>query len=650
MSRACWYWIAVVAVACAVGRTPDTARAAEPDAAVSHSAASDSVWAESETPTDSLRLYRLNEVVVTADRLPADPGLYFSNVTVATGADLRELSSSTAGEALATDSGLGLKSSGSYGSLQTLSMRGGSSNEVVYLVDGVPISDPQVSSLDLNWLPRSGTSRVEAMKGGASSVYGSGAIGGVVNLVSMDAAPDVPSAGVDFWNGSFGSRSVGVTLRRALAWRLGVLAAYDYARSDGWLPNSASDGEKLYGKLTKDFSGFKLGAVGFRHTSEVEIPGDYPGTQSDTRKFLRISVSEATRYDLGADYYHSSSDETYVSESACYGQSLYLHRGTMDGFRAEGSRRSGERAATSLGVGFERRSMDSSSSGKRSAHDVYASARQEFNLRPWRLSGSLRVEDNSQFSTEVSPQASAWLLLANGVTLFSKIDRSFAYPTFNDLYWRGPMEAGDPDLKTEHSIGVEVGARLERGAVRLAGTGYYRRTSDMILWRAVEECALRQKSTNADVGLKGIELSLAIEPAEGLDASLSYWLGTATDRATGEPLEYRPTNVFAWHARAARRLSAHVECGLALAGRNVSSVDPGFQWEAKPPECTSKCVSDTRLPHYSSAQAYAYIGVDRGRVFGRINNLFDDVIYSSWGMPALPGRSYEVGLSLELRD
>ncbi|MFZ1947872.1 MAG: TonB-dependent receptor [bacterium] len=671
MNRSSKFVMAALITVGAACLTVGVAGGAEPETAVSPSAASDSAVAGREVPADSLRVYRLNEVVVTADRLPADPGLYFSNVTIATRADLQQISSSTAGEALVIDSGLGLSRYGSYGSLQTLSARGGSSNEIVYLLDGVPISDPQVAPLDLNWLPRSGAARVEAMKGGASSVYGSGAIGGVVNVVSAEAAPEVPSTEVDFWNGSFGSRSVGVAFRRALAEGLGVLAAYDYTRSDGWVAHSASKGEKLCGKLAKDLFGLKTDAVWFRHTSEVQSPGCYPGSQNDRRNFFKISLARVA--DLGAslDYYHSASDQTYVSDavchfpqagdSCCFAQSTYGHRGRIDGVRAEATRRSGDRWATSLGAGYERRWILSTSSvemfslGERSTHDLYASAHQEVDLRPWRLSGGLRVEKNSQFDLEVSPQVSAWLVLANGVTLFSKVDRSYAYPTFNDLYWRGPREAGDPNLKTEHSGGFEAGARLTRGRLELAATGYYRRVGDMILWRTDQPC-MSVKSTNAQVSLAGADVSGRFRPLDGLEVWLSYWVGKATDRQTDRELEYRADNVLAWRVSVERRITEHVDAGAVFAGRRVPTVASGDQFSPPADSCGAlcggslACRADTRLPGYSSALLYAYVGVDRGRVFGRINNIFDDVIFTSWGMPALPGRSYEVGLSLELRD
>lgn len=93
-----------------------------------------------EAERESLGTYRLDEVLVTASRLPANGSLFLSDVAISTKDDISELGSSTVAEPLVIDSGVNLARYGGYGSLQTLSLRGGGSNEVVYLLDGVPIS------------------------------------------------------------------------------------------------------------------------------------------------------------------------------------------------------------------------------------------------------------------------------------------------------------------------------------------------------------------------------------------------------------------------------------------------------------------------------------------------------------------------------
>jgi len=594
---------------------------------------------------DSLKVYAVTEILVTASRLPAKHPSDLTNVAVASESDLAELASSTVAEGLAADPGIGLTRYGSYGSLQTMSLRGGSSGEVIYLLDGVPLSDSQISAIDLNWLPMAGTSRVEAMKGGSSAIYGSGAIGGAVNIVSADAMADIPSSRITWWTGGFGSRAAGITLRRAIAGRLGVLAAYDYSKSDGWIDNSAYRGDKYYGKLTADLgTASRLDAVGFTYNGDIEVPGTSPGLEKDRRRFYRLSLTGTGDEGFTVGYYRSTSDQVYISDSEIYGRSIYSRAGTLEGLQVEGYRRSGDHEATSWGAGFERKHIDSNTVGKRSASDVYGFFQEEVSEGPLSLSGSLRLEKSSMFRLEAAPQATARLAIGRGVSLFTKLDHSFMYPSFNDLYWKGPDEQGDPDLRTERSRGLELGAHLDRGTLKVGLAAYYRDVTDLILWRTDAAC-LPTKSTNAQARLKGLEISLELEPAPGVEASVSYALMGAVDDA-GDDLVYKAPYIFTWNAKADHAFSKHISCGLVFSGRNVAKIKSGDQYDY----AAMTCLHHTSLPRYASALIYAYLGIDRARVFARVPNLFDASIYPSWGRPRLPGRSYELGVSWELVD
>jgi vitamin B12 transporter len=624
---------------------------------------SDSTAARVVASEESLRVHRVDEVLVTASRLGAARSLNFSNVAVATKLDLGELSSSTSAEALATDPGIGLTRYGSYGALQTLSLRGGSSSEVVYLLDGVPISDPQLASIDLNWLPLSGTDRVEAMKGGASAIYGSGAIGGAVNLVSEDALTAMPSSEINAWRGSFGSQVVGANLRRSFGGRVGVLGAYDNTKSDGSTGATGYRGEKFYGKVSGLVGrAATVDLVGFNYSGALDLTGSCPcsrqSVQKDKRSFIKVSLASISENGFNVDWYRSHSNQRYqydYSLSTAEGcqEATSKSDGTLDGLRAGAYKRFGADAVSSLGAGYERRRLESNSVGTKAAHDYYASFQQELRMGRLTLVGGSRLEKNSQFRLEAAPQAAAWFLPGRGLSLFAKLDRSFMYPTFNDLYWKDLMATGNPNLKTEHSTGAELGLSIRRGPLEVASTVYYRRAGDMILWRTAPGCNYVM-STNTEARLRGLEVSCKITPIGGVEALLSYWVGRATD-AEGRRFEYRPSNALTWTLRTGRSFSKHVSGGIVLAGRTVPRTATGDQlditwFHGQDDSCGFACRSGTSLPPYTSATGYAYLSIDRARVFARANNLLSDHIVPTWGMPALPARSYELGVSWELVD
>ena len=80
-----------------------------------------------------------------------------------------------------------VKNTGTTGSLQTVALRGTKSEQTLVLVDGRPINDPDTGAVDFSSIPVNGIKRIEIVAGGASTLYGSSAIGGVINIITERA-------------------------------------------------------------------------------------------------------------------------------------------------------------------------------------------------------------------------------------------------------------------------------------------------------------------------------------------------------------------------------------------------------------------------------------------------------------------------------
>src|SRR5213083_3353057 len=123
----------------------------------------------------------LNPVVVTATRLPRSSAGVPAAVTVLRGADLREQGIQTVYEALRQVPGATVVQTGSFCGQTSLFLRGGQSNYVKVLVDGVPANQPG-GSFDFANLTTESIERIEVLRGPASVLYGSDAVTGVVQI------------------------------------------------------------------------------------------------------------------------------------------------------------------------------------------------------------------------------------------------------------------------------------------------------------------------------------------------------------------------------------------------------------------------------------------------------------------------------------
>jgi vitamin B12 transporter len=141
--------------------------------------------------------------VVTSDRGSESAARAARTTYVVTAADMARNGDHTIADAIENVPGVEINRYGAFGAQTSFGIRGSSSAQVLVLLDGLPIAGAQIQNVQLEALPVSGVDRVEVVEGGGSTLYGSGSIGGVINIISTQ--PKTTSADVS--TGSFGEQS-----------------------------------------------------------------------------------------------------------------------------------------------------------------------------------------------------------------------------------------------------------------------------------------------------------------------------------------------------------------------------------------------------------------------------------------------------------
>ena len=137
--------------------------------------------------------------VYTSDRSAESARRSIRTTFVVTAATIAREGYRTVADAVETLPGVSLSRYGSFGALTTVSIRGSSTPQVLVLLDGMPIAGSQIDGVDLEQIGTNGVSRIEVVEGGGSTLYGSGSIGGVINIITNAA----PSLGASVSSGSF---------------------------------------------------------------------------------------------------------------------------------------------------------------------------------------------------------------------------------------------------------------------------------------------------------------------------------------------------------------------------------------------------------------------------------------------------------------
>ncbi len=200
------------------------------------------------TPANKEAAQKLNPIVVTATRIPQPIGEIGTTITVVEAPQIEEQKIQRVADVLREVPGVQVTQSGSPGSVTDVSIRGATPSQTLVLVDGVEVNAGATGSFDLANLTTDNLDRVEVLRGAGGSLYGSQAIGGVINLLSQEGEGP-PTASLLSEGGNRATSRQVATVSGAEG-NLGYSGAVSYFSTEGFRPvNDNSDNLSLNGRL-----------------------------------------------------------------------------------------------------------------------------------------------------------------------------------------------------------------------------------------------------------------------------------------------------------------------------------------------------------------------------------------------------------------
>jgi outer membrane receptor for ferrienterochelin and colicins len=491
----------------------------------------------------------LEKIVVTPSRIEEPYGESGRKVNIISSRKLNYLHPKNFSEALYNISSLYISDFGSLGALKTIQMRGSTSSQVLVLLDGRPINSPRTGLINLSTIPFENIQRIEVLHGPASSMYGSSAMGGVVNIITKE--PPRKGQKIELMS-SFGTFrtyeeqfSYGARIKN-FAYRLDTA----YQSSEGHRDNAEFNAKDANCKLTYEFnSDNKLEfRTGF-YKDKLGTPGsilspDLNDKQLDRKNFFDISWNVKPRVDKDIevstrayqDYDRLEFIETpdplvkSTHTTKVRGVNLKLNQGVWQAYR--------------LIYGFD---------WVGNYNDSTKTAKHEYIVRAGYIENRLelgqnlnvnfgvRLDDYSNFGTEISPSANFVYKFKNDARCNFLIARSFRAPTFNDLYWPATgFEEGNPNLQPEKGITTEFGVEKKFSKFLKIGLTYFRSDYDrLIKWQVDSDNIWRPKNIDSAI-VQGVEQELQINPFDNLDIDIGYTFLRAKNDKTGKYLTYQP--------------------------------------------------------------------------------------------------------------
>ncbi len=549
-------------------------------------------------------------------------------ITVVTNADLERLQTVNLTDALRTLPGASIAQRGPVGGQTSVFLRGGNSSQTLVLIDGVRINDPSSpnAAVDFGSLLAGNAGRIEVLRGPNSIVWGSQAMGGVVNIETARPTGALEARGALEYgyadtvlaraNVSGGSDALQGSLGGTFYRTDGISALAAGAERDGsrtWALNG-----RIKAQIAPDLS---LDLRGYYNDSHVDFDDFYAPNGGEALAVARnrqFAGYAGVNFMLADGNWHNRLAYTRTDirrrgtdpdlENGLFNN--YVVNGEIDRFEYRSSYDLATIATLGFGVEHERTSSSTSYAGATAdlADTDVTGGYAQLSLRPvdgLTLTGGVRHDDYSTYGGHTTLGGNlAWSLNDGATVLRATYAEGFRAPTLTE----GQPPYGNPQLKPETARNVDLGIEqsLLDDRVRVSATWFNRRSTNLIVF----SFSSYQSENIGKVDTDGFEFALLAQPTTRLRLEANYTLTNAINQSgdyIGKRLQLRPQH--------SGNFSVDWETPLGLRlGASALRVGDSFDDAA----------NQVSLDGYALLTLRAALPLnDRLELYGRIENLTD---------------------------
>ena len=484
---------------------------------------------------------KIGQVVVTATKMEDFLANLPITVNIITAREIKMRGVKTLQDALEYIPGVKInRNSGSWGDKGKIEMEGLDAKQTLVLVDGQRVYGGHRSAVDLESYPIEAVKRIEVVKGPSSALYGSDAIGGVVNIITK-SVPQKPTISA---SSSFGSRSTQVhEVNSGLnIGKFGTFLNYTYRKSNGIQEETDQYSENiLEGNLR-----YKLTPqLNFNTRPYYSIHR----MKEDGREQKRLGINSVMRWQIDAqsrlnlrgsyfNYKHWTEDERTNYRMNSYEGELNYTRVIMGKNTIIG------------GYHYQREERNDRGKDFNALQDIHSMFIQnKTDISPFVIIFGGRLDYHSKWGREITPKLSALYKVFPNLKIRASVGRGFRSPSLVKLYadnWRmGPfLVHSNPDLKPENSIGYQFGGDFTLSEKMFTQASFFLNDVKNLISSEYERVGhppwdLYWKNIG-EVTTQGIELNITTRIIDDLTGKLGYTFLETNDRETGKELPRKP--------------------------------------------------------------------------------------------------------------
>lgn len=489
--------------------------------------------------------YKLEEIEVSAQRAPA---LFSEIARIVTVINTKEIAAApvrTVQELLEYVAGVDIRQRGSDGVQADISIRGGTFDQTLILLNGINISDPQTGHHSLN-IPVSlnQIEKIEILEGPAARVYGPNAFAGAVNIITKQPAlksfdANVTGGSFKYYEtdvtGNFKTKGVSHSLSLNLKGSDGYIENTDFQEKGIFYSNNYEDSSGQFSFQT-GYSDKEFGANSFytpKYPNQYEqVKALFTSAQWESKGKLHLKpVVYWRRHQDRFELFRENPPAWYTTHNYhltnSYGAQLNSWIGWKLGksafgfeFRSENilSNVLGEPLDEPVSVPGEQAFFTKA----KTRNIVSAFTEHVYYADKWILSAGImgnHISDGEN-GLNLFPGFEAGYQMNRIARLFANFNTSLRMPTFTDLYYSGPTNIGNPDLKPELTAALEGGIKFNSPIVRGNFVMYFRKGKDVIDWVKASEQDKWQPQNLTELNNYGTEIQLQTDLEQVIG---NYW-------------------------------------------------------------------------------------------------------------------------------
>ena len=616
--------------------------------------------------TTTAREMVLEEVSVTGSRAPLTKSQAARMVTVLDRRDIAQAPVQSINDLLKYAIGVDVRQRGAIGAQTDISIRGGTQDQIILLLNGINICDPQTghNAMDLP-IDLSEIVRIEVIEGPAGRIYGSSSLVGAINIVTRPTGPTTVHAEA----GSYGYAKAGAKYATG-----GHSISANYARSDGYSRSKE-------GKLNTGYSGAKAfyqgqyedddvrlhwhlgladkgwGSGTFYATPKWQADNQYEHTtkiysaiQGETKRG-RLHLAPSIYWNQNCDRYegyHNQPEKMKYNynRTDVYGVAMNMYLDWAAGRTALGGElRNEDLVSGNLGEPLSETHHISGTDRDYTlgVNRTNISAYLEHNLLLKRLTisaGLVAVKNTwSNMNMTVYPGIDVSYRPTPTWTLHASCNTSLRMPSFTEMYYKLQGYKADPHLKPEEMTAVELGSNVQCAMFNVQCTAWYHHGRNMIDWimdTSLGDDAVWQSVNHTKVNSIGFEAAVKFNVRSSMfNVSYSY-INQAKEQEANIVSQYALE-----YLRHKLVASAHVPIIYRL------TADMNLRWQDRVGQYTDFAGQVHDYQPYALVDARLAWTEPKWKLYVEANNLLDKS-YADYGHVEQPGRWIIAGFAISL--